>query len=96
MSKREAQMAKKYVVSGRVQRVGYRYYAQRAANGLGLRGYVRNLPDGRVEAYAIGPPGALDAFERRLRDGPPVAYVTHLEITDEPLTTTWKQFEIRT
>jgi len=48
------QHARRWFIGGRVQGVGYRYFAQRAASGLGLRGYARNLDDGRVEVYAIG------------------------------------------
>src|SRR5581483_6235688 len=46
--------AKRWLIRGRVQGVGFRYFAQRAAQGLGLTGYVRNLDDGRVEVYAAG------------------------------------------
>ncbi|MGH9469084.1 MAG: acylphosphatase [Terriglobia bacterium] len=95
MSKRETLVARRYLVSGRVQGVGYRYFAERAANGLGIRGYVRNLPDGRVEAYAIGSPGALDGFDRRLRDGPPAALVAGVEITEEAVNAACKRFEIQ-
>src|ERR1035437_9155641 len=47
--------ARRWIVGGRVQGVGFRYFAQRAAAGLGLTGYARNLDDGRVEVYAAGP-----------------------------------------
>jgi len=46
--------ARRWWVRGRVQGVGYRYFAQKAATGLGLTGYARNLDDGRVEVYAVG------------------------------------------
>ena len=55
---------------GRVQGVGYRNFAQRAAAELGLTGYARNLDDGRVEVYAIGPLNLLEEFAGRLYRGP--------------------------
>jgi acylphosphatase len=73
-------VARRYVVSGRVQGVGFRYFAQAAASRDGLHGWVRNLPDGRVEAAAEGESDALDRFEQALRHGPPGARVERLEI----------------
>jgi len=67
--------ARRYYVSGEVQGVGYRYFAQRAARNLGLRGWARNLDDGRVEVLAIGPSHHLEDFEGELRLGPPHAQV---------------------
>ena len=54
----------------RVQGVGYRDYAQRVADALGVTGYVRNLDDGRVEVYAVGPPDKLSDFAAAPRKGP--------------------------
>ena len=51
--------ARRFFVAGRVQGVGYRYFVQELAQELGLRGYVRNLRDGRVEVLAIGSPETL-------------------------------------
>ena len=62
--------ARRWLVRGRVQGVGYRYFAQRAAEGLGLSGYVRNLDDGRVEVYASGPAEALQELAGLLYKGP--------------------------
>jgi acylphosphatase len=62
--------ARRWFISGRVQGVGYRYYAQRAATELGLSGYARNLDDGRVEVYAAGPVKKLDELAGSLRQGP--------------------------
>ena len=73
-------VARRYVVSGRVQGVGFRYFAQATASRDGLHGWVRNLPDGRVEAAAEGESDALDRFEQALRHGPPGARVERLEI----------------
>lgn len=62
--------ARRYVVHGRVQGVGYRDYAQRVAAALGLTGYVRNLDDGSVEVYAAGSPQKLSDLAAALRKGP--------------------------
>jgi acylphosphatase len=69
------QMARRWLVRGRVQGVGFRYFAQRAAAELGLAGYVRNLADGRVEVYAAGPEEKLAQFAARLHRGPQWAEV---------------------
>jgi acylphosphatase len=78
----EEQNAKRFYVSGTVQGVGYRYFAERAARHLKLKGYVRNLRDGRVEAYAIGPADALSTFRSSLEHGPDGSSVTG--ISEEP------------
>ena len=62
--------ARRWFVRGRVQGVGYRYYAQRTAAELGLTGYSRNLDDGRVEVYAVGPVDKLSEMAGRLHHGP--------------------------
>ena len=72
----EPKRAKRYYVSGRVQRVGYRYFAHGAASSLGLAGYAKNLRDGRVEIYAIGTEAQLRALAEELRRGPRHASVT--------------------
>ena len=64
---------------GRVQGVGFRYFAQKAAAGLGLRGYVRNLDDGRVEVYAAGAREQLDELAGMLHRGPRWADVRGVE-----------------
>ena len=58
------------VVRGRVQGVGFRYYARSAARALGVRGYVRNLVDGSVEVVAVGPNQSLSALIEGLERGP--------------------------
>jgi acylphosphatase len=62
--------ARRWFVRGRVQGVGYRYFAQKSALALGLRGYTRNLDDGRVEVYGVGSPEKLDDLAGMLRLGP--------------------------
>lgn len=77
--------ARRFVVRGRVQGVGYRVFARQAAARLGLAGWVRNLPDGRsVEAEASGDAAALDAFASALREGPPGGHVGEFEQTAIP------------
>jgi acylphosphatase len=62
--------ARRWFVRGRVQGVGYRYFAQRAAESLGVTGYARNLDDGRVEVYAVGPEKKLSELAGILYRGP--------------------------
>lgn len=65
----------RFIVSGRVQGVFYRASTREQALRLGLAGYAKNLPDGRVEVLATGPAEALDALEHWLHQGPPAARV---------------------
>ena len=62
--------ARRAIVTGRVQGVGYRFFAERAARDLELRGWVRNLPDGSVETVAEGEEEAIARYFDRLRQGP--------------------------
>ena len=73
-------VARRFIVSGRVQGVGFRWFAESAAAREVLHGWVRNLPDGRVEAQAEGDAEALDRFERALRHGPPAARVEAVDV----------------
>ena len=68
-------VAKRFLVSGRVQGVGFRYYVQDHAAVEGVHGYVRNLPDGRVEALLEGDDESVLRVERALRRGPAGARV---------------------
>jgi acylphosphatase len=77
-------VARRYLISGRVQGVGFRYFTEAAATRDGVLGWVRNLPDGRVEIAAQGDAEALARFERHVRHGPPSANVEHIEIEDMP------------
>jgi acylphosphatase len=72
----DTQVAKRYYVTGMVQGVGYRYFARQAAQRLGLAGYVKNLRDGRVEVYAIGPVSLLASLRAELEHGPTGASVS--------------------
>jgi acylphosphatase len=71
--------AKRYFIRGRVQGVGFRYFAQREAEQLGVRGYTRNLDDGRVEVYAVGTAEQLADFAGRLWTGPHFSDVRGVE-----------------
>jgi acylphosphatase len=73
-------VARRYLISGRVQGVGFRYFAQAAAVREGLHGWVRNLPDGRVETLAEGEADSVERFERAIHHGPPGARVDRVEV----------------
>lgn len=77
--------SRRYLVSGRVQGVGYRYFVAREADALGVTGWVRNLPHGQVEVVAEGTVAQLATLEGRLWEGPPHAHVSAvtIESTDE-------------
>ena len=74
--------AKRFYVSGTVQGVGFRFFAERTAASLGVGGYVRNLFDGRVEVYAIGSAEQMDALKNALRRGPRMAGVDRVDEHD--------------
>lgn len=67
--------AARFYVSGKVQGVFFRASTREQAQRLGLRGHAMNLPDGRVEVLAVGGDDAIDALERWLHEGPPMARV---------------------
>lgn len=76
------EITKHYLISGRVQGVGFRAFTERNARQLGLIGWVRNLEDGRVEALACGRPEVLLEFEAHLRRGPNHGRVEALMVED--------------
>jgi acylphosphatase len=77
-------MTTRFLVSGMVQGVGFRWYVARHARLLGLVGFARNLPDGRVEVVVSGPEESLPALEQLLRTGPANAQVERVERSPEP------------
>lgn len=79
MAQAEIKRAIKLLISGEVQGVGYRFFAQRAAAKHQVVGYVRNLDDGRVEVYAAGMRSGLEAFEHDLAAGPRHARIENIE-----------------
>ena len=78
-------VARHYLISGEVQGVGFRFFAQRVAARHQVVGYVRNLEDGRVEAHAEGSPEGIEGFKHDLAAGPGHARVEQVEeISVEP------------
>jgi acylphosphatase len=88
-------VARRFLISGRVQGVGFRYFTEAAASREGLHGWVRNLPDGRVEAWAEGDASAVERFERAVRHGPPGARVDRVDVDDEVPSGRGTGFDIR-
>ena len=93
MDRRAKAEARQWIIGGRVQGVGFRYFAQRSAHELGLAGYTRNLDDGRVEVYAVGAAAKLDEMAGRLHRGPRWADVRTVE-EREAAVETCSSFEI--
>ncbi|MBI4891333.1 MAG: acylphosphatase [Acidobacteria bacterium] len=79
MAREGRRSARRFIVRGRVQGVGYRYFAQQWAAEIGLTGWVKNLDDGNVEVYACGTPGQLNDYAGRLRQGPRFSDVRGVE-----------------
>lgn len=79
-------MSTRFLVSGLVQGVGFRWFVARHARSLGLTGYARNLPNGSVEVVVGGPEEALSELERLLRAGPASAQVEQVERSSGPAT----------
>ena len=86
-------IARRAVVEGRVQGVGFRFFAERAARELGVHGWVRNLPDGRVESLAEGDEEIVSRYLDRLRAGPSMSRVTGVRV-EEAVWTGFPNFEI--
>jgi acylphosphatase len=74
---------RRFVITGRVQGVGFRYFTHDAALREGVGGWVRNLPDGRVEAEVEGEIAAVDRVEAALRRGPSSARVDHVIVEEQ-------------
>lgn len=85
MIARAVRVGRRYLVSGRVQGVGFRYFTESAAAQNGVHGWVRNLPDGRVEISAEGDAEAIGRFERQIRQGPRGAHVDAVETETLPV-----------
>ena len=87
-------IARRFIVRGRVQGVGFRYFAIRAARKAGVLGTVRNLPDGTVEAIAEGPEGAIAEFRDELVHGPSFGHVAQLDETEIQPSGRYTEFEV--
>jgi acylphosphatase len=75
-------VARRFLIGGRVQGVGFRMFTEAKASAEGVHGYVQNLPDGRVEALVEGDQEAVDRIEMALRRGPIGAYVESFAVED--------------
>jgi acylphosphatase len=89
-------VARRYLVSGRVQGVGFRYFVQDAAVREGVSGFVRNVRDGRVEAQVEGEIEAVTRVERALRTGPRGARVDRVYVDEEDPTGSYTTFSVTT
>jgi len=78
-------VARRFLISGRVQGVGFRFFAKAAGRREGLKGSVRNLPDGSVEAVCEGDADAVARFELAVRQGPPGARVDDVKMQTIPV-----------
>ena len=87
--------AKRYIVRGQVQGVGYRYFAQRVAERLGVQGYVRNLANGDVEVHAEADDRTLELFKHELERGPGIAQVTGITESETSASGLYTSFVIR-
>lgn len=87
-------VAKRILVSGRVQGVGFRWFTRDAATREGVRGWVRNLPDGRVEAFVEGDADAVTRVERAVRRGPRGARIEMVFVDAETPSGTFTGFDI--
>jgi acylphosphatase len=84
--KHSAPQARRYVVRGRVQGVGFRWFVEREAHILQIAGWVRNNPDGTVEVLAQGTRDQLSGLYSRLREGPRASRVDDVDVSDaEPI-----------
>ena len=88
-------VAKRYIVHGRVQGVGFRAFVEYSARPIGVRGWVRNRDDGHVEVYAIGTAEQLSEFEGHLWRGPRFSEVRHVHATEDNIDSGVREFEIR-
>lgn len=94
MVRSRERIARRFYVSGQVQGVGFRFFAQRAAARHQVVGYVRNLEDGRVEALAEGSPTAVEGFKAEITAGPTYSHVDQVEELNEEPTGLYPLFRI--
>jgi acylphosphatase len=88
-------VARRYMITGRVQGVGFRMFAERAAAREGVHGWVRNTPDGGVEAWIEGDAEAVERVEASLRRGPAHSQVDDVRVEDQTPTGRATGFSIR-
>jgi acylphosphatase len=87
-------VARRFIIDGEVQGVGFRFFALRAAARHQVTGTVRNLPDGSVEVIAEGEREDMDEFKKELATGPRLAYVSRLDESDIAVTGRYRDFRI--
>ena len=87
-------VARRFVIHGRVQGVGFRWFTQEAASREGVTGWVRNLHDGSVEAWVEGESEAVTRVERAIRSGPRGAHVEKVFVDNEDPSGSFKGFSI--
>jgi len=90
----QANSTRRYVVTGRVQGVGFRWFVEYEARQLGVGGWVRNRQDGSVEVVACGTEKQLGELYDQLRKGPRAARVDNVEVLDAPPLKDSKSFQI--
>jgi len=88
-------VARYFLVRGRVQNVGYRFFVEEMARHEGLSGWVRNRPDGSVEVRAEGDLEAIDRFEAKLRTGPAAARGRAVDVREDVPSSRLDGFRIR-
>ena len=87
-------IARRYVIRGRVQRVGFRLFVEDAAERENVQGYVRNRHDGSVEIVAEADADAMQRFELAVRRGPSGSRVEDVETTDLPVSSRFAGFRV--
>jgi acylphosphatase len=87
-------VGRRFVVTGRVQGVGFRYFTRDIAMREGVTGWVTNRPDGCVEAWVEGEADAVMRMERAIRRGPPGAHVEDVQVTAEEPSGAYSRFDI--
>jgi acylphosphatase len=88
-------ITKRYIIKGRVQGVGFRYFVYRKALQLSVKGYVKNLPNGDVEIEAEASERNIEEFEKYLWKGPVLSNVVEIKITEIPTTSYYLSFDIK-
>jgi acylphosphatase len=94
-TEKSAQYARRFLVRGRVQGVGFRWFVEREAHMLQVAGWVRNNPDGTVEVLAQGTRDQLAGLRSRLQEGPRAARVDNVEASDTNAVPGLISFQIR-
>jgi acylphosphatase len=92
---RTSAQARRFLVRGRVQGVGFRWFVEREAQILRISGWVRNNHDGSVEVLAMGTPAQLAGLRSRLQEGPRAARVDGVEVSEAEPVAGLNSFQVR-